>query len=181
MTTIKKTALSLLCLVLFSFYIIGCKGDAGPTGPQGIQGNQGNANVHSKIFSITSWTWQTIPVFTPSWQGGVTDNDITQSIIDSGAVMVYCDFGSSSSGAATWNAFPLSEYGGSGVIYSWNYSCSVNQIGVIYSRNNTTQPTVPASNYKYKVVAISASVLSSNPNLNWKDYEEVKAKLNLQE
>lgn len=165
MTKIKKTALSLLCLALFSFYIIGCKGVAGPTGPQGIQGNQGNANVHSKTYTVTSWDG----VGTSFAFKDIANSDITQEIIDNGAILVY------EGNTGLWNAMPYANQND-----EWRFLIGLNNFRVILLHANGTTVSNPGTR-NFKVVIISGDALISNPNINWKDYEEVKAKLNLQE
>ena len=77
--------LSLLIVVIIATTFNACtKGDTGPQGSAGANGYNGNANVNTQTFTISSWSFNS-----PSYSASVTDYDITQDIVDNGAVMVY--------------------------------------------------------------------------------------------
>jgi hypothetical protein len=79
-----KTKFQLLAIftVVASIFLSGC----GKEGPPGQDGLDGNANVISSVWYTPSvWAGQT-----GDWYFGVSNNAITEDIVESGVILAYC-------------------------------------------------------------------------------------------
>lgn len=162
-------------------------GPAGATGAAGTNGTNGNANVKTYNYTInqSDWIQQTPSIlFSPS----LPCAGITQAIIDSGMVLVYWD--ANNLGAPNphnyvqfpvigWNSvadrimassWQLSPTGGGTVTVS-----VANLGGAAVAASSQAATTL------IRVVVASAHMRMANPNLNWNNYNEVKAALHLQD
>ena len=146
----------------------GTNGATGATGANGTNGANGNANViGTNTITVTSWT---SAVGGSLWSTSLSATGITQSIVDKGIV---CVFIGDTSGA--WTAMPYT-FGNA----SWCYSFGVGFINIYKTNTNLAAIPNPGSQ-TFRVVIISASNRMANPNTNWKDYNQVKAVLHLQD
>jgi hypothetical protein len=170
-----KNILATICIVIsLGLVIAGCKGDTGPAGPQG------NANVKVRTYSVSSSQWVNSTSTTPyEYYVDLTDQDITQSIINNGAVLVYIE---NSSGG--WYPLPSIGYaqsnGGADLEYKLSPVYSLSTVTVLYyivSNPNYWIPANPGAQ-TFKVIVIAGS-LQSSANINWNNYEEVKKAFNL--
>lgn len=156
MKTLKKTVM--LTLIASVFLLFSCAKD-GKDGAPGPAGPAGNANVKSQIFDVNSWNWS-------SNQTNLNATIISNTIVNSGSVMVYME---TSAYSGVWAALPLS-FSGTEVIYAYSAS-NVNIVA-------NPQPT---SLERFKVVAVASSARIANPNVDYTNYEEVKATFNLKD
>lgn len=154
MKTIKRTVL--LTLIASVSLLFSCAKD-GKDGPPGPAGATGNANVKSQTFVVNTWDWSSNSVL-------LYDPNITQAIVDNGAVQVYLQ-----GDPGVWIALPLS-FSGLEIVYDYQ----VNFIRITASSQPPTQQT-------FKVVAIASSARLANPNVDYTNYEEVKATFNLKD
>ena len=166
-----KMFLSLLIVVIIATTFNACtKGDTGPQGSAGANGYNGNANVNTQTFTISSWSFNS-----PSYSASVTDYDITQDIVDNGAVMVYV-----SNGSGGWQPLPLTGYPTS------TYSSTYTTVHALYTAafyktdSDLTQPASPGA-LSFKVVAIAGLAYKKHATVNWRNYEEVKAAFHLKD
>jgi hypothetical protein len=174
---IMKNIFSAVCILMLSGAMItGCKG---PTGPMG------NANVQAKTYTVSSsdWIYTTSPYY--EYHVNLLDNDITQDIVDNGMVLVYMSNGNGgwqplpaigyttgTSGSSTYNLeYKYSPVYGASTVTVWYY---------IVTEPDYWVPGNPGSQI-FKVVAASGFAKTSNPNVNWKNYEEVKRALHLRD
>jgi len=151
--------LSVLALALITG---SCKKE-GPAGPQGPQGPQGNANVQGGTATV-NFVWN---ASTSYGTADMTDDAITQSIVDHGAVLVFMD-----NGNGGWISLPYTDYSPTGVSISYYFVYAMGTVRVYFSEqdlNNTYMPTSAT----FKVVAIAAAQKQAHPNTNWKNYNEV--------
>ena len=167
--TIFKTAVLLLTAIMtISCSKDGATGATGATGPAGANGTNGNANViGTNTLTVTNWTSNTSGSF---WATGLSAPGITQAIVDKGIVSVFI---SDTSGG--WMAMPYT-YGN----VSWYYGFGVGFVNIYKTNTNFISMANPGSQ-TFRVVIISASNRMANPNTDWKDYEQVKEALNLQD
>ncbi len=148
---------------------IGPKGDKGADGTNGTNGTNGNANVNGATVTVSAnqWafdngTYYTVAMYSP----------ITQEIIDKGAVLVYYgDDGSS------WDQLPFTYYINSQSSYNFRANHSVGQVTIALTYSDFSQANLPV--LMFKIVVISASQKLEYPNLNWSNYQEVKAAFKL--
>ena len=151
--------------------INGTNGATGSTGATGTTGGTGNANVHSRLFTISSWSPNDI--FNPSeWNTTLVDTDITQSIVDSGAVIVYYK----SSGY--WNTLPYAELVFATVTHDFAYKYKTDSLFIKATSSNLSFPSSPGTR-NFKIVTIAASAALAHLHVNWNDYEEVQQTFNL--
>jgi hypothetical protein len=190
---------SIFIYLLFAaiIFIIGCAkdGETGPAGADGVNGangtngtngingtngSNGNANVSQSNFTVngSDWTYNNLPVWDQSLTVILNDNDITQNIIDSGIVMVYLSLNSP---ATEWFALPFTQkLNGNYLSQTWAFAYSLNNVTIKFYFSDGSSPSTPSTNY-FKVVVISGTQRIANPNVNWNNYQEVKAFLNLSE
>ena len=154
----RKLTLALLMLTLV---LNSCtkKGDTGPQGPQG------NANVHGGSATV-NFTWDAGNGYGIA---DMTDDDITQNIVDYGAVAVF-----RSNGSGGWISLPYTDYTTTGLSFSYYFVYTLNAVRIYYSQADLGNSAMPTS-ATFKVVAIAASQKQANPNTNWNNYDEVMA------
>lgn len=141
-----SSAIIVFTLIIF----IGCTKE-GKQGEPGVGGKDGNANVSSYTFDVYAGDWSS----NSAW---LYNTNITQTIVNSGAVQVYME---TSPYSGVWAALPLSV-SGTEIIYAYQ----LNFVEVVAS----PQPT---SHERFKVVTIASSSRLANPNLDYSDYEAV--------
>lgn len=178
MKTVSKLFASLLVMSLLIVYSCakdgntgpaGPKGDTGATGASGSNGTNGNANVTSQTSTVSTWTWDATNSYS---YGNLFVNGLTLDICDKGAVLVYLQ-----TTAGEWAPLARTVYASPTVNISQRFAYSLNSLKIIVQRSDFTQQTMTP--IVFKIVCISANGLSSNPNVNLKDYEEVKTAYDL--
>lgn len=167
--TIFKTAVILLTAIMtVSCSKDGATGPTGATGAAGTNGINGNANViGTNTLTVSTWTSYSSGSL---WGTSLSATGITQSIVDKGIVSVF--IGDSS---GSWTSMPYT-IGNT----SWFYSFGVGFINIYKTNTNLAAIANPGSQ-TFRVVIISASNKMANPNTDWKDYNQVKEVLHLQE
>ena len=176
--TIFKTAVVLLtAIITISCSKDGATGPAGATGmagtngANGTNGTNGNANViGTNTVSVLPSNWINNGGST-SWSTTLTAPAITQAIVDKGTVSVFFQLGTE------WVALPYSNPQNH---YFTNYGFSLGMVEINISTEAGYILTSPGTNI-FRVVTISASNKMANPNTNWKDYNQVKEVLHLQD
>ncbi len=158
--------------ILATVFMFSCtkEGKVGPQGPAGINGTNGtdgNANVHSYTYNGASANWA---LSAPNYYCDLTVPEITQSIIDNGAVLVYL-----SNGSGGWLALPFVQwYNGYG--HQYNAVISVGAIRIWVSDSDLTQASNPGT-VSFKVVVMDGVTLPKN--VDPKNYYEVSNYLNI--
>lgn len=145
----------------------------GAKGETGASGVNGNANVKSTTFTVFASDWQTATGSFPPLFVNRTEPLITADIANSGAVMLYMQSTSSTQWQALPYTFPTSS---SSTMYRFWHSENTLQIN-IYEESGT--PT--AATRTFKMVVMSSSARLANPNIDYTDYEQVKATFNLED
>lgn len=144
------------------------EGPMGPAGTDGTNGINGNANVIStNPTTINSTNWGSSNN-NALWYTNFSVPGITQSIVDKGIVSVFI-----SDLSGVWVAIPYTFAN-----TSYHYSFGVGFISVYASSVNLTAISNPGTK-SFRVIIIPSSVVSSNKNTNWNDYNEVIKILNL--
>ena len=166
--------LKLICMALIAVVAMVSCGKEGPMGPQGPAGQDGNANVVSSTLTIRSgqWYWEN-----DYWRVDIDYPAITADIDNYGAVLVYKSYGS------TWRQLPLTYY-----YYDSEYdayygecfevSSYVGGVSIFCKESDGSHLDAPATS-DYKIVVIAASYYQSHPEVDYEDYEAVKAALQL--
>lgn len=145
----------------------GANGTNGTNGTNGMDGTDGNANVESSSITSSSWVYTA-----PSWKVTFTYASITQDIIDNGAVLVYNKVG------ASYNQLPLTYYPSATYSSTYEVSTVVGGLSIFVTDSDLSQPANPGSQ-TFKVVVIAASGLIAHPDVDFKNYEQVKSAFNL--
>lgn len=161
----KLTALTLLGLAL-SFS--SCKKETGPAGAQGTAGKDGNANVKNSTIFVNANEWIYAPGICK-----VTKlvPEITQDIIDKGAIIIYSEGVASGS----WDALPYSSAETSGLVLTFGFNIQAGKLNLEVTFNqNQTLPAGTLTSSNFKLVLISGSARAANPNVNFKNYKEVE-------
>jgi hypothetical protein len=168
--TIRITAACFMLFASLGSCVKGDKGDPGPAGSNGTNGTNGapgNANVGHGTVTLNSsnWTYNSA-----NWEyyAIITDNGITQSVVDNGTVEVFIQ----SNG--TWQVLPFTYYSTATFSYTYTYQYYLGNVKILIDLStNTTFSSIP--NYTFKVIDIDGAHRQSHPNTNWKDYNEVVA------
>lgn len=162
-TLFKKLFVLFLILTTFS-----CSED-GATGATGQAGADGNANVIGTTdFTILPTDWQTLGNLKYI---NLQNNGITQSIVNSGIVMVY----QKSNTGNSYTALPFSYQG-----IDRGFTFGLNYLQITLSPYNNSSISITA-NTTIRAVIIPASNRMANPNVNWNNYQEVKDALKLKD
>lgn len=157
-------------IFVFSFIgilaITSCKKKTvtGPTGATGAQGATGNANVISRTFTITTWT--------PSGYTYASDYlylpELDSAVFVSGSVMTYMMNSSS--------FYPLPLTDGT-FMFEAEYGLNYAQL-FIFNMDHSPFSSSP-SPVIVRIVIIPPAVKKLHPTINYKDYNEVKQALQL--
>lgn len=150
----------------------GPQGPAGPQGPQGATGNNGVSGIINTTLTAPANTW--------SWDNTSKTRDalfinvtaLSQSIINSGAIMLYEDFGS-----GTWVALPQTFVVSANLTYHTTFFYSLNTVGISRFLSDESDPGQSAG--VFRLVVIPQGMVK--PNVNIKDYNAVKDAYNLKD
>lgn len=125
----------------------------------------GNTDISSDTYT-TTWIFQD-----PSYYCDISVPEITQDIVDNGAVFVYM-----SNGNGGWTALPYT------VPIDGTYSSTFTPVhytgGVKIWKTDTDLVTLDPGTSTFKVVVVSKHGLAKRPNVNWVDYKEVENEIN---
>ena len=159
----KNKIIAVTAILLIAITFTNCK--KGDTGPAGKDGVNGNANVvGTNIVTVNSWT-----ASSNSWSASMTASGITQNIVDKGVVSVFVQYGNE------WWSLP--DLNGKN---STQYGYGVGTVSLLNANSDgSTAPNPGATTFR--IVIISPSNRLAHPNTNWKNYNEVKAVLNLED
>ena len=158
----------ILAIFALGFMLTSC-GKDGATGPQGPQGN---ANVYANTYVVSSWSLNSTNYYIDLY-----DADLTSDVQGSGAVQVFLSLNN----GVDWNALPMTYVGSP--YYVMAYSTEIKNVYIdwIYSGTGVgSDPnTIYGTNCLFKVVVIPPSY--KKPNVNLRNYAEVKAAYNLKD
>jgi hypothetical protein len=148
-------------LSMAALLLSGCAKD-GAIGPAGPRGAQGNANVISDVFFNQDFSFV---ASNNDYELYLNDNAITQTVLDQGAVLVYFQLSSNTSG---WTMLPGTFNG-----VAINVSYGLGQVQI-------TDGTMPTNGpFNFKIVALPPYAMKSHPDLNVKDFSAVQKVFNL--
>lgn len=157
-----------MLVLLLSF--VGCKkgdtGDTGPAGTNGVNGINGNANVHTSTTTIPSNEW----ILNGNiYEATILNSNINQDILDHGTVEVFV-----STNGTEWIALPFSINN-----VEFSYAYSIGTVSLDYSLGSGATPSSLPNNDQFKVVVIAGSARILNPDVNFKNYNEIKSAFKL--
>jgi hypothetical protein len=170
----KSKIIYLFIVIIIS--LTGCAKDGatGPSGPQGTAGSNGNANVKSQTSSAIDWLG-----FGANWYTIIDVPDLTAEVQSNGLVEVFF----STNDGVIWNALP---WDGGQLNYKMSFSTWTNHVEIDWMYNNgtgfgTNPDSVFSTTCKFKIVMIPSSHRGTHPNVNWKNYFELKKAFDLNE
>ena len=160
--------LTVICMTLVAMiFAVSCRG------PQGPAGHDGNANVKSSTVTVqpADWYWDNT-----SWRVDLEYQAINADIDNYGAVLVYMNNGN------TWRQLPMTFYytdtdqNGNILYCSSSLEVSVYQNGVsIFWTENDFYDGYRPEAHDFKIVVIAASVFQNRSDVDYSNYEAVKA------
>lgn len=154
----------------------GATGATGATGPVGPTGATGNANVHSTYYTINAanWTYFGTPYFFN--EVNLTCPQITSDVVDFGMV---CAF-SESTTSGTWFSLPYVYWPTSTVSYVFSLNTiKLGSVGLRFNYSDGRNSVYTST--RVKVVTISGTAKAANPNVDYNDYNSVKAAFHLED
>lgn len=163
----KKLCFSFLAIFAALVLVTSCRGRDGVDGRDGRDGR--DANVASSTLTVNSsdWRWDGV-----SYRVDIDYANITQNIIDHGAVLVYMEVSN------TWRQLPMTYYyyDGDYDVYcssSLEVSSYDNGVSIFWTENDMTDVGAPEP-HRFKIVVIEASVYAARSDVDFSDYEAVK-------
>lgn len=174
---IPMKKLTMICMAFLAMaFVVSCRGPQGPVGPEGPAGNDGNANVASTSITVYSndWYWDNT-----SWRVDINYPMIDADIDDYGAVLVYMD------NEGTWRQLPFTFYY-TDVVNGQTVNCSsslevstyVNGVSIFWTENDFYDGYRPDDRV-FKIVVIAANLYNARQDVNYSDYQAVKAAFQL--
>ena len=157
-------------MLIFTSCKKGDTGDTGPAGATGPTGPQGNANVKNYSITIQSSNWQWDNLYNQWFYRDYTFVDDYKS-----AVYGYILSGNGKEAMPYYNQLDLTT-----TTFANNLFRSPSYIQFEYY-NGTTTLAAPASDMVIYLVVIPPAFRIANPNINWKNYNEVERIFHLRE
>jgi len=164
----KTKITTLLTAIIIVLTITNCKKE-GPVGPEGPQGPAGPA-AQTDTYTVTFYQSGT------SYRTDISDGNITQAIVDNGAVLTYM-----SNGSGGWSALPLTYF--PTTAYSRTFE-AIHYLNAVTIWNYDSDGVLPANpgTKTFKIVAISGNRIGNWPlNVDKSDYNQVKKYLQLRD
>lgn len=175
--------LALICLSITAMVLMAsCRGPRGPQGPVGPAGQDGNANVISATVTVraSQWHWEHFYTDVEGNERGqysviIDFNAITDDIFDYGAVLVYMD------NDGVWQQLPMTYYYEDGD-YLAEASIEVTTrddgaVGLFWTQSDFWQ--VRPDTHRFKIVAIEATYYDHRSDVDYSNYNAVKAAFQL--
>ena len=167
----------------------GPAGPVGPVGPQGPAGNDGNdgndgyVNVASSTLTINSNDWQWVNDC--QWMVEINYPAINENVFNYGAVFVYMDVD------GAWSQVPLTYYYQDVITYEngeqelINCAASIEVatlsdggVRLFWTESDFYNGYRPDT-HKFKVIAIEATLYGNRSDVDYSNYEAVKAAFQL--
>lgn len=178
-----------LAAVLFVSACAGPQGDQGPIGPQGPVGPKGDPGTASgTAFYSTNWVAVSKQSFITNYnkterystiglQGGVIQTYLTQKTMDGGIVMLY---NRTAANKTFVNAVPWDTYFNDAHV-TYSFGLEPGRISAFVSFSKEVDVNQFFVDEEFRAVIIPPATGARLGNVNWKDYNEVKKLLNLQD
>ena len=187
--TMKIAGFCSIALLAFATSCTGPQGDVGPQGPQGQQGPKGDPGTSSgTAFYSTNWVPVTKQSFITNYtkpdrystlglQGGVIQTYLTQKTMDGGIVMLY---NRTASNKTFVNAVPWDTYFNDAHV-TYSFAMEPGLISAFVSFSKDVDVNQFFTDEEFRAVIIPPATGARLGHVNWKDYNEVKKVLNLQD
>lgn len=166
---------------------VGPMGPQGPVGPQGPQGQKGDPG--SVAFYTTNWVPVAKSTFVTNYNktdfyssigltGGNIQTYLTQKTLDGGMIMVYNRLPTNK---AFVNAVPFDTYYKTDTHVTYSFATEPGKISCYVSFSKNIDPSAYFVDEEFRAVIIPPATGARLGNVNWKDYNEVKRVLNLED
>lgn len=169
----KKLFLKVVLILTIGIFSLSCSED-GTDGKDGINGINGNANVNgSPEFTTSTSNWSSSfggAIWTANLTGATT---ITQDVVNRGIVTVFRKY--TNNGVVQWAPLPDTN---TNINISYQYG--VGTITFLAQSTNAVAFSNPGI-ITFRYVVVTPSNRMANPNTNWKDYNQVRQVLKLQD
>lgn len=162
----KKTFTLIAACSLLIFGACKKTSEPGPTGPAGATGN---ANVKSELDTAFTWTYGST-----SYGAAITVSNITQDIVDNGAVLVYMKVGTD------WQPLPYTFFNTSAWASLYSFSYSLSTVNLKMANSDLFPHTNPGTKY-FKTVCIASGVKKLPADIKFWTYEKVKKEFQLED
>jgi hypothetical protein len=167
---LKNTIVILLAISILN----GCK--KGEDGKDGADGQNGAANLIAYTYSISSWLYSS-----PAWYKNLSVPELTPDNINSASVQVYFY-----SATNTWKALPFTQYNSGAADYLMGFETTINIVKITWIYDSSLSSGSDPNAYfgttcQFKVVLIPPAMIVSHPDVDLKNYEEVKKAFDLKD
>jgi hypothetical protein len=129
----------------------------------------GNTNMLSKTLTVYGSQWYFVD---PTYIVDIVVPEITQNVVDNGAVMAYYR-----NGYGEWQAMPITNPMDN--TYASVYAFSFWNGHVSLYKTDTDLITGTPGDMDVKIVVLSLKSMMENQDVNWNDYSEVSSRFNL--
>ncbi|MEJ6638222.1 MAG: hypothetical protein QNL10_07310 [Crocinitomicaceae bacterium] len=153
-----KQKILFLSAIIFTLALTNCNKD-----------EYGNTTTETSTHTSGNWVYSD-----PSYYTDISVPEITQGVVDNGAVLVYLV----TSGGAGYSQLPLTIYTSSSYSSTLEVVHSLGSVRVFWTDSDLIEPDMPPS-FTFKIVVMSQSQIIANPNLDTTNYKEVAEALNL--
>lgn len=152
----------------------GDKGETGQTGQQGSKGDPGTANVlYSDWLDLTFALDQTSNVFFAQ----ITEPRITDEFLSTGEIKVYINLGTADNKVVSVLPFIQGE-----VQIAPIFALNTIELDANVNASTVTNATTGKKSLQYRYILIPGGAsLRMDKQINWNNYEEVKAHLGLKD
>lgn len=152
-------------ILSFTVLFVSCEGDQGPVGPEGPAGE----NADFEIINI-SFTGAQAGISGSSAFYSVNVSEITQEVVDNGAVIIYFNISMGETPSAEWILMPFSRTQDSDLIF-FEASFSLAQINLAFLTTASAWPFPDSYYYHFKIIILNEPLAEG---INAEDFEEVK-------
>lgn len=160
----------------------GATGAAGPAGAAGATGATGTANVIYSPWLNVKFTGND----STGWFAQVPAPLLTDSIINQGAIKVYFNYGSDSTGNELVMPLPIFDLYLTGDVINDYFEPQLIILAATIDESSYTSNSYNYYQYRYILIpggttTLPTSVNGSKGSINWNDYNQVKAYLGLKD
>lgn len=146
-----------LCAMIFTLALTNCSKE-----------EYGNTTTETNTYNSGSWVF-----IDPSYVTQISVPEITQGVLDNGAVLVYVE-----TGAGQYSQLPVTLYTNTDYSSTLEVIHLLGLVQINWTDSDLIEPNMPPA-MNFKIVVMSQSQIIANPNLDTTNYKEVAEALNL--
>ncbi len=137
------------------------------------KGNYGNTDMNTTLLTNAQWGWDATQLWSYSTWNNISY--LTADVVNSGSVLLYED-----EGGGSYAAVPYSLNLGGGVTLNVFYTFAAGTV-TVYAAASDDSNLNPTNGGTYKLVCLSKAAKIAHPNVDYKNYNEVKKAFNLKD